>query len=168
MTTSPRSRLATEADLAYLPAIESAADELFARAGIGPMPSQTVDLAQLRDALVLLVSGDPVVGFAMVDEVDGEAHLEQLSVHPMAARQGLGTELLCAAIEWSARAGYESMTLCTFADVPWNAPFYARHGFHTVHELGPGLAKLRETERGLGLDDVGERVVMRRGLGATR
>jgi hypothetical protein len=53
------------------------------------------------------------------------------------------------------------MTLCTFADVPWNAPFYGRHGFEELSDPGPELRALRATESRLGLDDLGRRVVMR-------
>jgi hypothetical protein len=56
------------------------------------------------------------------------------------------------------------MTLSTFADVPWNAPFYARHGFETFADLGPGLHGYRATEVSIGLDRLGTRVVMRRVL----
>jgi hypothetical protein len=54
--------------------------------------------------------------------------------------------------------------LCTFADVPWNAPFYARHGFVSLaeSESTPGLLELRQREVSLGLDALGRRTVMRK------
>ena len=52
----------------------------------------------------------------------------------------------------------------TFADVAWNAPFYAARGFTVVDDITPGLAALRQKERTVGLDGVGTRVVMRREL----
>ena len=49
------------------------------------------------------------------------------------------------------------ITLITFAEVAWNAPFYERHGFRPIaeHELTPALRVLREHEaaRGLPMDD---------------
>jgi hypothetical protein len=56
------------------------------------------------------------------------------------------------------------MTLTTFRDVPWNAPFYARRGFAEVLDPSPGLAAVRDRERSLGLDAAGPRIVMRRTL----
>ncbi|MER7072088.1 GNAT family N-acetyltransferase [Terrabacter sp. NPDC000476] len=152
-------------DLTALPALEEAADEVFAAHGIGPLPPGAAGVEELGRAAHLLVAGDPVVGFARLDVVDGAAHLEQLSVLPTAARREVGGALVEAAAAWAARAGHESLTLCTFADVPWNGPFYARRGFVAVTDPGPGLRALRATERRLGLDGVGRRVVMRRGVG---
>jgi GNAT superfamily N-acetyltransferase len=152
-------------DLEQLPALEAAADALFEDAGIGPLPPRVGSVEELADAAAVLVVGDPVVGFARLERVDGQAHLEQLSVHPSASRRGVGTALLEAAAGWAARSGHEALTLCTFADVPWNGPFYARHGFVELTDPGPALRQLRDTERRLGLDALGRRVVLRRGVG---
>ena len=56
------------------------------------------------------------------------------------------------------------MTLCTFEDVAFNAPFYRSCGFDVVAEPGGALAGLRHHEAQLGLDDLGPRVVMRNRL----
>jgi hypothetical protein len=47
--------------------------------------------------------------------------------------------------------GLTSLTLTTFRDVPWNAPFYARLGFEYVTELTPELRQKREEETAHGL-----------------
>jgi len=158
-------RPAAPADLEWLPAIEAAADELFAQAGIGPLPSGTSDPGDYAEALQVLVAGTPVYGFATIEEVDGEAHLEQLSVHPEHARSGVGTALLEAVCAWATDQGYDVVTLSTFAEVPWNGPFYATRGFEAVDDPGPELRALRANEGRLGLDALGPRVVMRRRLG---
>ncbi|MGO4192889.1 GNAT family N-acetyltransferase [Arthrobacter sp. YAF17] len=101
------------------------------------------------------------MGFARVDEVGGRAHLEQLSVQPASAGRGIGRSLLEAAIDRARSLGHRSMTLCTFVDVPFNAPFYASCGFEECAEPGRALAALRTREAQLGLDDLGRRVVMR-------
>jgi hypothetical protein len=57
------------------------------------------------------------------------------------------------------------LTLTTFAEVPWNAPYYLRCGFRRlgVRELTPGLRAIREREAAHGLDRW-PRVCMRRDL----
>ncbi|EHK81871.1 hypothetical protein [Rhodococcus pyridinivorans] len=64
-------------------------------------------------------------------------------------------------------AGFGSLTLTTYRDVPWNGPYYARLGFRTVADdaLSPGLTRIRVEERKHGLDRW-PRTVMRRGLEA--
>jgi hypothetical protein len=74
--------------------------------------------------------------------------------------------LLAAACEWAHVAGYSAITLTTYRDVAWNAPFYSRRGFVELaaDDLAPELAAIRERERAAGLDEVGPRVAMRRKL----
>lgn len=161
----PGVRPARAEELALLPALEAAADRVFDDLGLGPLPPAAT-VRDLESAFCVLVSGEPPVGFARVEVVDGQAHLEQLSVHPDAGRKGSGGRLLDAACAWAAERGYAVVTLCTFADVPWNAPFYARHGFVPVPdaELTPGLRTLRRREAELGLDGLGRRTVMAKTL----
>jgi GNAT superfamily N-acetyltransferase len=161
----PGIRPADKDELADLAEIERRADTLFTIAGIGPVPDPAPAHESLAEAGVLLVAGRPMVGFARVDEVDGQAHLEQLSVLPGHMRRGIGTALLDAARVWAVEHGYRAMTVCTFAELHWNGPFYAKRGFVPLDELGPGLKERRDWERDIGLDDLGRRVVMRRDLG---
>ena len=74
---------------------------------------------------------------------------------------GSGFAGLWAALGAARSRGYTSMTLCTFADVPFNAPFYAGCGFQEDPQPGPALAALRIHEAQLGLDNLGRRIVMR-------
>lgn len=158
-----RIRAAAPQDLPLLPALEAASDTLLD--GILPPGSGELPPAATADNFAaaphILVAGDPPVGFARLEVIDGQAHLEQLSVHPGAAGAGLGRALVEAALAWAREQGYTSMTLCTFATVPFNAPFYARCGFHVVQEPDGQLGALRQHEAGLGLDALGRRVAMR-------
>lgn len=110
----------------------------------------------------LLVAGDPVVGFVHVLLIDGDAHLEQVSVHPDHGRQGIGAALVRAAMHEARRDGHDRLSLCTYRDLPWNGPFYAALGFAEVLEadLLPFQRRLRDAERAMGLDRAGVRVVM--------
>jgi GNAT superfamily N-acetyltransferase len=146
-----------------LRALEDAADSVFADIGIGPFRQSEED-NHLAQAAVVFAVGDPAVGFACVEVVDGAAHLWQLSVHPRAARRGLGRALVEAVCDWAVTNGLPAVTLTTFRDVAWNGPFYSRLGFREVEELSPGLAAMRQHERAIGDDDFGPRVAMRRDL----
>jgi GNAT superfamily N-acetyltransferase len=147
-------------ELERLRDIERAAGVLFAEAGMPEVaahePAPADVLARYADAgrVWVVTLDDTPVGYAVADVVDGNAHLEQLSVHPDAARQGLGTKLLHHVCAWARDQGYATITLSTFSHLAWNAPFYAKNGFRvmTEDELGPGLRAIRDEETALGLD----------------
>ncbi|ANH40302.1 acetyltransferase [Nocardioides dokdonensis FR1436] len=132
-----------------------------------PAPSGAERAAEPGHLLVA-TSDREVVGFAHVlvleDGHDRIAHLEQVSVLPEHGRRGLGARLVRAAAEEARWDGFDRLTLCTYRDVPWNAPFYARIGFEVVEPRGV-LGELRDRERSRGLDEAGERVVMALPLG---
>jgi GNAT superfamily N-acetyltransferase len=155
-------RVARTRELEGLREIEVASEQLFAEVGIGPF-SQDEEGSTER-ATIVFVTGDPPVGFASVEVVDGDAHLGQLSVLPSAARQGRGSALVGAVCDWASSQGYPAVTLTTFRDVPWNGPFYARLGFRALDELTPGLAAIRDHETAIGDDDFGPRIAMRKDL----
>jgi len=165
-------RPARAEEMAGLPALEHAADAVFEQYGIWPLP-QLPDAAHeafeagFADAAAVLVAGRPPVGFARLELVGGVPHLEQLSVDPAFGRRGLGTALVRGCCDWAARAGFAELTLTTFAQVPFNAPFYARLGFTVIDDaaLPAGLARLRRREAEMGLDALGPRVAMRRATG---
>jgi ribosomal protein S18 acetylase RimI-like enzyme len=150
-------------DLGLLPDIDDRAESLFRVSGL-ELPEIEFGSDALDAAKAVFVAGRPAVGFVWLAEVDGLAHIEELAVLPGRMRRGLGTALLDAACTWAATAGYRAVTLTTFADVAWNAPFYAARGFVVMDEITPGLAAVRDRERTLGLDAAGRRVVMRREL----
>ncbi|MFJ7076812.1 GNAT family N-acetyltransferase [Streptomyces sp. NPDC098781] len=106
---------------------------------------------------------DRPVGYLICAPVDAALHIEQVSVHPAAARRGVGRALLTHAADRAREEGLSGLTLTTFAEVPWNAPYYERLGFRILDEaeLTPGLRKIRAHEAELGLDRW-PRVCMRR------
>jgi hypothetical protein len=64
---------------------------------------------------------------------------------------------------WAEQQGLDTVTLTTFSDVPWNAPYYQRLGFRTLAEaeVSEGLRRIRKQEAARGLD-AWPRVSMRR------
>lgn len=97
---------------------------------------------------------DVAVAYLLVELVDDAAHVEQVCVHPAYAGRRLGSALLDAAATWAKEHRATHLTLTTFAEVPWNAPYYARLGFHVLGEdqMGEGLRRIREHEAAHGLD----------------
>jgi GNAT superfamily N-acetyltransferase len=154
-------RAAGRADLAALAEIDDRAETLFRTAGY-KLPE--IPFADPSSAKAIFVAGRPPVGFVRIDEVDGLAYVAEIAVIPKWMRQGIGTRLLERACEWARRHDYPAITLTTYADVPWNGPYYASRGFVEVAEPTDGLAAVRQRERDAGLDDVGRRIVMRREL----
>ena len=138
---------------------------MFLQVGIALPPGQ-MSVDELRACEVVFVIGEPIVGFLCLEVLDGQAHLAQVAVRPGCTGQGLGTALIAAATGWATDSEFPAMTLTTYRDVPWNAPFYARRGFRELRdaELSPKLLAVRTHEREIGLDDLGPRIAMRRML----
>lgn len=133
-------------DLARVVGVSQAADRMFADAGLSLPLDDPTD--ELRSAEHVLVAGTPVVGFAVLTTVDGNAHLASLGVHPDHGRRGVGSRLLAAACQLAASVGRSAVTLTTFVDLPWNAPFYSARGFTVLPEMawGPGMREVWAAE----------------------
>lgn len=97
---------------------------------------------------------DDVVGYAAASEVDGEAHLDQVSVLGSHSGQGIGRALVSAVEAWARDRGHRAVTLTTYRDVPWNGPWYRSLGYVEVpgDRLGAELAAIRRAEAARGLD----------------
>jgi GNAT superfamily N-acetyltransferase len=153
----PAVRTADAAELPILGEIERAADLVFRSVGIVFPPGTVIDTVDDPDNV--LVMGEPPIAFAYVGQLDDHLHLHQIAVHPQLAQRGLGTVLMQAVIR---RAGALGVTLTTFADVPWNRPWYAKLGFVEFTTPGPELTALVAEEAAAGLADLGERLIMYR------
>lgn len=162
-------RPATEADVPALGAVQLAAGAAFRTVGLAwaaeaPLPTDERYAGYVRGGRAWVAGDGTPVAFVLVDVVDGLAHVEQVSVRPDHARRGVGRRLIDTVDDWAAARGIPAVTLCTFRDVPWNAPYYARLGFAEVTEPGPELAALLRAEVAFGLDPA-TRVAMRRPAG---
>ncbi|AUS79628.1 GNAT family N-acetyltransferase [Actinoalloteichus sp. AHMU CJ021] len=155
----PPIRVSRAEDLPVLGEVSRAADRLFEDVGL-VLPPDDPEHA-LRSAGEVLVAGEPPVGFAAMDELDGRTHLDQLAVHPAFGGRGIGGALLAEVLARAGRRGSPAVTLTTFRDVPWNAPWYRRRGFVELprSDWGPELRARWEKERGAGIA-VAPRIVM--------
>ncbi|GAB7038544.1 MULTISPECIES: GNAT family N-acetyltransferase [Catenuloplanes] len=153
-------RLATASDLPFLPPIEVAAGAAFTAVNMWEIaadaPPGPDELARYqRDGRAWVALRDAVpAGYLLAARVDGAAHVEQVTVHPDHAGQRIGAALIDRCAAWGRSWGARRTTLTTFADVPWNAPYYERLGFTVVpaRALTPGLAAIRAAEAARGLD----------------
>ncbi len=114
-----------------------------------------------RLAWVAEVHGAGVVGFLVARTENTCLHIAEMDVLPAFCRRGIGRALLELACLQARKAGLCAVTLTTFAHLPWNAPFYARHGFHIIAEAPAHLDAALRDEAALGLHN---RVAMRRDL----
>ncbi|WP_372346432.1 GNAT family N-acetyltransferase [Streptomyces sp. KL116D] len=166
-------RDATRPDLPRLQDIETAAGEVFRTLGMDAIaddePPTVAELTRYADAGHAWVAVDeesgPAIAYLVGEPVDGAFHIEQVTVHPDAARRGVGRALVAYAADCARDRGLAGLTLTTFTDVPWNAPYYERLGFRRLAaaELTPGLRRIRAAEAAHGLDRW-PRVCMRRDL----
>jgi GNAT superfamily N-acetyltransferase len=164
-------------ELAELPRIEVEAGSIFPPEDLAPeLREDAHDLAFFEGVFAagrLWVARRVVrplpVGFAAAVLVDGSAHLSEMDVLPGHARRGLGRALVLEVARWARKSGFSSLTLTTFAHLPWNAPFYSRLGFSVLaeNEQGPELRQVLDDEAGEGLDPA-NRVAMRLDLRTVR
>ncbi len=170
---APAIRAPRRDELEALVAIEREAGALFAAVGMPEIahddPGSTAELEPFRaggHAWVAVDADDLPVAYLVSSIVDGCAHVEQVSVAPAHARRGLGAALVDHLAALAAAEGRPALTLTTFRDVPWNAPYYERLGFRVVApaDQGPELAALvaEEAER---IPGDAPRVAMRRAVG---
>ena len=152
-----------------LQAIERLAGEKFRLVGLNHVaddePPSVESLTNYAHAgrswVAIDETGDPI-GYVIIDEIDGNAHISQMSVHPDWQGRGVGRMLLSRVQTWIIDNGKSAITLTTFESVPWNKPLYEHLGFRVLSEgdIGPELIAIRTSEANRGLAP-NERVCMR-------
>lgn len=97
--------------------------------------------------------GGSLIGFLSAEVFFDELHIWELSVHFDRQRKGIGHKLAQRALAEASLRGLGAVTLTTFGNVPWNAPFYARLGFKILegYDVSPRLSAIlhAEIEQGL-------------------
>lgn len=152
---SPFIRPAQPAEIETVRDIERASAQRF----VGVMDALAADepsspevlTARIEAGGLLVAEVDGViVAFVMFRPVGEALYIEQIDVLPAFAGRRIGAALLDAV------AGQTTaMTLSTFRDIPWNAPWYRRLGFVDLDEtkLTPDLREIRRQHIARGLDE---------------
>ncbi len=123
-------RLTQESDIALLPAIERSAARAFRQIPslAWLADSEVISVARHHDyletehSLLAVAAGQPV-GFILTEPLDDALFIVEVAVHQAWQQQGIGRMLLERVIESARQMGYPTVTLTTFREVPWNAPF---------------------------------------------
>lgn len=155
-----RIRTSRDEDAALLPAIERSAGESFrllpelawiADAGVAGVDFHRRLIERGSHWLAEDADGQPV-GFLAAERCADELHIAELSIAQAHQQQGLGRRLLERAVTYAHASHCRALTLTTFCDVPWNAPFYARLGFQrlTWQEAGERLRAILGHEQEIG------------------
>ena len=146
-----------------LRAIERAAGVRFRSFGMtdvaddeGTEPEILDDRAARGRLYIAWDARDAAVGFLIWSPKDGCAYIEEVSVHPDHAGHRLAARI-------SGR--FAAITLVTFRDIPWNAPYYATLGFTEIarNRLGPDHEESWQQQTASGLD-MSRRLFMTRTL----
>ena len=135
--------LGSPAQAGRLREIERVAGARFREIGMGeiaggePTPAFILeDRAECRQLLLACDAHSAIAGFLIWSPKDGLAYIEEVSVDPAHAGHKLAARMidrLCADV----RGRFPRVSLATFRDVPWNAPYYAKLGF-TEMQVSPG------------------------------
>jgi len=140
-------RPAVEADLSMLVQVEVQAGRLFRDVGLDAVADHPVAEDDYRPSLAdqrtwVAEQDGEVAGYICAEVLDGNTHVDQVSVAPAHAGQGIGARLVRFVEAWGRAAGRPATTLTTFIEVPWNAPYYRRLGYREMaaDEIGPELA----------------------------
>jgi GNAT superfamily N-acetyltransferase len=131
-------RRALASDLHSMALIEFEAAKRFATAGMPEVaqmtredmfPQDSARQLQAEGSLWIAAHNERPVGFAAAEDADGYGFLYELDVLPAHAGHKLGWSLVNAVEMWAREKRLKGVTLATFRDIPWNAPYYGRMGF---------------------------------------
>ncbi|CAB5587636.1 GNAT family N-acetyltransferase [Pseudomonas asiatica] len=166
-----RIRPTLERDIQWLPDVERSAAQAFAaRPALAWLAQGDVmdckahrEFVDAGGSWVVEDLDGRILGFACARLEDQALHLHEISVRREAQGQGVGRKLLQQVVDAARHTGARELTLTTFADVPWNAPFYAQLGFEVIGEglLDARLQQILADELAHGLEG---RCAMRLGV----
>ena len=89
-----------------------------------------------------------IVGFLCAEIMERDLHVWEVSVRQEWQSKGIGQQLMETTIQYASDNQLRCVTLTTFREVPWNAPFYRSLGFKILDmsSLEPRLEKILQDE----------------------
>lgn len=153
-------RRAVAADFPAMAVIENDSDQNFAGTDLDwisraeATPAEAL-MPMLDEGTIWVAEDDGApIGFIAAGTDDGLFVIHQISVAQKAQRRGVGRLLMQAAIDHARTSGLPGLSLTTYRDVAWNAPWYAGFGFVDVPagERHPVLADMLAHEAEAGHD----------------
>lgn len=144
-------RNTTTADIPTLQTLEAlAAQRFLAIPELAILAHSEVTDSQLHEQCIIqrlswLVEDarGSVLGFCYAQELADSLYLAEISSHPAARGMGVGHMLVAHTRKIAADRGLPGVTLTTYRDIPWNAPWYQRQGF-IVLEASSFCSELRD------------------------
>ncbi|MBP6122658.1 MULTISPECIES: GNAT family N-acetyltransferase [Providencia] len=136
-------RLANVSDARLLPDIEKSAAQIFLghekfswiAQGNVQTEQDHLNFIQRKMEWVAVNGSDEPIGFINVEKQANSLHICELSVCQQWQGQGIGKQLVNHIIDLALAQKIPAISLTTFCDIPWNAPYYQRLGFHIIkHE----------------------------------
>lgn len=164
-----RIRLASADEIHKVAPLERAAAEVFRTIGMdavaddAPISESVLLQAVEEQRLWFAVEYGVLKAYLLGEFLPQSLHIEQVTVHPDASRRGLGA-LMIESVSADPRSKERGLlTLTSFANVPWNAPYYERIGFLDIAESDwpDGVAEKVAAEQAKGIA-AWPRVVMQR------
>ena len=165
-------RFAAPHDASAIRAIEFDAGQRFVSVGMAgiadaePMEPALVERKIAAREIIVAVNADAAcVGFVVFELQPTRVYVQELDVLTSHAGQRIGAALIEQVAQLARAQHITQLVLSTFRDVPWNAPYYRRLGFHDIEEaeLDAALIARRDAHIARGLDE-SKRVFMRRDL----
>jgi predicted N-acetyltransferase YhbS len=120
-----------------------------------PSPAEVLAARIVAGGLLVADVEGEVAAFVMFRPVGDSLYIEQIDVLPAFERRRIGASLIDAVADQARTSGLSRLTLSTFRDVPWNAPYYRRLGFIDIDDkkLAPDLLEIRREHLARGLDE---------------
>lgn len=134
-------------DIPALQALERDAAELFRSVAYdfcadgAVLDRETHELALRTGAVFVAEIDNRPAGFIVLLRMDGIAHIREVSVSRQFQRRGVGRALIARGEDWARTQNFSAITLTTFCDIPWNAPFYRSIGYRD-HRPGADESEL--------------------------
>ncbi len=144
------------ADANQLPKIEQSAGELFSsikelnwisESGVQSVEAHIQFIHQHAHWVAVNHDNHPV-GFIMTQQLPESVFIHELSVSKDWQNKGIGKLLIQTVKNEAKLQQFNAVTLTTFRDVPWNAPYYQRLGFHILleHQIPYSLQQILDNE----------------------